>query len=158
VNYLQAVESLLQDAVAAGHFSGLPGEGRPLPFKPEEGLAGDHWIGFKVLQNGGLLPEFLTIGRQVEDLEARLADLDQRHAILAANARNIEDWTVAWPVLGQLRWRYEDTARELRKTQEKFNWEAPGRLSQRPTIWVEYHLERLDQRLSSPIGARPGTV
>ncbi len=157
MSYLQAVEALLQDAVAAGQFSGLPGEGRPFSFKPEEGLAGDDWLGFKVLQNGGLLPEFLTIGRQVERLERELADIEARHANLALTAADPIAWDLAWPVLVQLRARFEETARALRSEQEQFNWQAPGHLSQRPTIWIEYRLERLDSRLSCPIGARPDT-
>ena len=157
MSYLQAVEALLQDAVAAGHFSGLPGEGRPLPFRPEEGLAGDDWIGFKVLQNGGMLPDFLDTGRQVEALEARLADIDRQHATCVASAADIETWTVVWPLLLQLRARYETAAHVLRRAQEQFNWEAPGQLSQRPPIWIEYRLERLDMRLSSPLTTHTGT-
>jgi len=157
VSYLEAVEALLQDAVAAGHFSGLPGEGRPFTYKPEEGLAGDDWLGFKVLQNGGLLPEFLNIGRQVEVLEHQLADIDARHATLALTATDPVAWEVAWPVLLQLRQRFEETARTLRATQEQFNWQAPGHLSQRPPVWVEYRLERLDSRLSCPLRDIPGT-
>jgi hypothetical protein len=154
VSYLKTIEALLQDAVAAGHFSGLPGEGRPLSFKPEEGLAGENWLGYKVLQNGGMLPEFLSIGRQVDALRDELAELDRRHAAFAASATDVESWQVAWPVLLQLRARFEETARALRKTQEQMNWEAPGHLSHRPPIWVEYRLERLDMRLCSPVPAR----
>ena len=157
MSYLEAVEALLQDAVAAGQFSGLPGEGRPFSFKPHEGLAGDDWLAFKVLQNGGLLPEFLNIGREVETLENELTELDRRHAALAATAMDSDAWDVSWPVILQIRARFEETARRLRITQEKFNWEAPGHRSQRAPIWVEYRLERLDLRLACPIDARPGT-
>jgi hypothetical protein len=158
VGYLEAVDARIRDALAAGQFSGLPGEGKPLQFRPEESLAGDNWIGFKVLQNGGLIPEWLNAGRDIELARERLADVDRRHAELIDGARRSDAWESTWLAIRGLRDEYETRARELRKMQEKFNWDAPGRLSQRPPIWVEYHLERLDARLSSPLGSSRGAA
>lgn len=153
MGYLEAVEARIRDALAAGQFSGLPGEGKPLEFYPGESLAGDNWIGFKILQNGGLVPEWLSAGRDIERAQERLAAIDRRHADLVDVARRTGAWSGTWLAIRGLRDQYEIHARELRKMQEKFNWDAPGRLSQRPPIWVEYHLERLDARVSSPLVA-----
>lgn len=138
------IESQIQDAIAAGAFDNLPGAGQPLPHHSDaEKLAGENWLGFKVLQNGGLVPEWLGLGREIElDLQG-LAVLEERyHSLLEAPTRELEpdahrraiDYT-----FGQ----YETLAREIRRKQDNFNLKAPGHLSQRPGLWVEYHLARL---------------
>ena len=53
------IESQVQDALAAGAFDNLPGAGKPLPPPEAERLAGTNWLGFKVAQNGGMLPGWL---------------------------------------------------------------------------------------------------
>jgi hypothetical protein len=153
VGYLEAVEARIRDAVAGGQFSGLPGEGKPQALRPEDSLAGDQWLGFKLLQNGGLVPEWLSLGRDIERAQERLDGIDRRHAELVAGARRSDAWDGTFAAIRGLRDHYEREARELRRLQEKFNWDAPGRLSQRPPIWVEYHVERLDARVSSPLPA-----
>jgi hypothetical protein len=45
-----------------------------------------------------------------------------------------------------LRAKYEKGAREIRKKQDRYNHDAPGFRTQRPGLWVEYHLERLTTR------------
>ena len=75
------------------------------------------------------------------------------------------DRTARWeayrgPILG-LHARYETLARSLRKQQDRFNRDAPGPRSERPAIWVEYHLERLERRLrdaGAPEGYRSDSV
>ena len=48
--------------------------------------------------------------------------------------------------VARARARYAAFAHEIRAMQQRFNHDAPGTRSQRPEIWVEYHLERLDRR------------
>jgi DnaJ family protein C protein 28 len=143
----KSIEGAIQDAMAAGAFKNLPGEGKPLKFsRQEQALAGDSWLGFKMLENGGYVPEWLNQGKDIEtDLEA-LALLDRNHQEYCDSARTAADWERFAPSCDRLRARYEERARELRKKQDKFNLDAPGMRTQRPAIWVEYHLERLQQR------------
>lgn len=143
----KAIEGAIQDAMAAGAFKNLPGEGRPLAWSAEaEALAGDNWLGFKMLQNGGYLPEWLNQGREIElDLE-KLALIEKNHGEYCDSARSPEDWARVASLVDRLRSRYEEKAREIRKKQDRFNYDAPGIRSQRPAIWVEYQLERLRNR------------
>jgi hypothetical protein len=153
----KAIESQIQDAIAAGVFDNLPGAGKPLALGEGENLAGDNWLGFRVLQNGGMLPEWLNLARDIERDRERLDALDAEHAALCEAAARTGQWESYLGRIQRLRARYEELARSLRKRQDRFNHDAPGIRSQRPAIWVEYHLERLDRRLDgagSDTGAR----
>ncbi len=144
----KAIESQIQEAIAAGAFENLPGAGKPQEYSLAEQLAGENWLGFKMLQNGGMVPLWLDAGREIEkDLE-RLQKLDEDHAHLCSRAALANDWDAYRPSIDRARTRYEELAREVRKKQEKFNHDAPGFRTQRPTIWVEYQLDRLDRRLA----------
>lgn len=143
----RAIESQIQEAMAAGRFDNLPGAGKPLAFGHGDTLAGDNWLGFRVLQNGGMLPEWLNLAKDIERDRERLDAIDAEHAALCQAAALHGHWEGHMPRLRHLRARYEELARSLRKRQDRFNHDAPGIQSQRPAIWVEYHLERLDRRI-----------
>jgi hypothetical protein len=122
-------------------------EGKPLRFsRQEQAFAGDDWLGFKMLENGGYVPEWLNLGREIElDLEA-LAVIDRNHQDYCEHAHSPADWARIGHAVDRLRENYEKKAREIRKKQDRFNHDAPGIRTQRPAIWVEYHLERLVTR------------
>jgi len=143
----RSIEGAIQEAMAAGAFNNLPGAGKPLGFSREQqAYAGDQWLGFKMLENGGYTPEWLSMGREIElDLE-RLAVLERNHSEYCEAAHSPEDWARIAPAVDRLRASYEDLAREIRKKQDRFNHHAPGIRTQRPGLWVEYHVERLVQR------------
>lgn len=143
----KAVESQIQEAMAAGLFDNLPGAGKPLHFGDGDGLAGENWLGFRILQNGGMLPEWLNLARDIERDRVNLDRLDVEHAALCAAAARSGEWAAYRLPIERVRRRYEELARSLRKRQDRFNHDAPGIRSERPAIWVEYHLERLDRRL-----------
>lgn len=140
----KTIEGAIQEAMAAGAFANLPGQGKPLALSREgQSAAGDNWLGFKMLQNGGYLPEWLNLGREIElDLEA-LALVDRNHHDYCEGSVDPADWTRIGPAVDRLRAKYEAKAREIRKKQDRYNHDAPGIRTQRPGIWVEYHLERL---------------
>lgn len=141
----KAIESQIQDAMAAGVFDNLPGAGKPLPLGDAEG-AGENWLGFRVLQNGGLLPEWLNLAKDIERDRERLDTIDAEHRALCDAAARHSAWDAHRSSIARLRTRYEELAWSLRKRQDRFNHDAPGIRSQRPAIWVEYHLDRLDRR------------
>jgi hypothetical protein len=142
----QLIETQIQDAMAAGAFENLPGAGKPLPANDLEKLAGENWLGYKVLQNGGLLPDWLGLAREIErDYEA-LAALDARHAELVEAAAAAAAWERFASGLAYLVNEYEKRGRELRKKQDRYNMNAPGVRSERPGIWVEFHIERMRER------------
>lgn len=148
MEYGELVESKIQEAMAEGRFDNLSGAGRPLPASYFGDLAGDNWMGFKVLENGGMLPEWLLLGREIEAAQEELRRIDQDHAAFIEAAASGDSWHVYEAAIALQRKRYEEQARKLKRRQERFNWDAPGPRSQRPPIWVEYHLERLDRRLA----------
>ncbi len=99
-----------------------------------------------MLENGGYTPEWLSMGREIElDLE-KLALIERNHSEYCQAAGGAEDWARIAPADDRLRASYEDLAREIRKKQDRFNHQAPGIRTQRPGLWVEYHLERLVDR------------
>jgi hypothetical protein len=141
------IESRIQDAVAAGAFDRLPGAGKPFRFDAAEAIAGDNWMGFKVLSNGGMLPPWLLLAREIEDDAQRLQRLADRYLEWVALAAESGNWRANAPAIRRLRARFLESARELRKKQDRFNLDAPAISLERPAIWVEYHLERLDAAL-----------
>lgn len=141
------VEERIREAMAAGAFDGLKGAGRPLRADPSEALAGDQWLGFKVLQNGGTLPAWLALAREIEVERGALKAIDARHAEWVALAAESGDWARHAPALRRLRNDYERKARELRARQDRYNLDAPSLALERPGVWVEYLVSRLDERL-----------
>ena len=140
------VNQQIEDAMAAGAFDNLAGAGKPLPHSDAEKLAGDNWLGFKVLQNGGMVPAWLELARDIELEERALERIDERHAELVSGARRHGDWERVAPGLRHAAAQYEERGRALRRRQDSYNLNAPGFRSERPGIWVEFHLERLRER------------
>ncbi len=147
MSFEKAIESQIQDAMAAGMFDNLSGAGKPLAFGEGDSLAGENWLGFRVLQNGGLLPAWLDLAKDIERDRERLDRMDTEHAAFCEAAGRTGDWRGYRGPIRQLHARYEELARSLRKRQDRFNHDAPGFRSERPAIWVEFHLERLERRL-----------
>jgi len=138
------IESQIQDAMAAGAFDNLEGAGKPLaPQSLADQLAGDNWLGFKMLRNADLVPEWLGLGKEIEDDLAELDRMEGRYretcaAAVGSAAPETYDATIRRQYAA-----YEEFARAIRKKQERFNQKAPGPRSQRPPLWVEHHLKRL---------------
>src|SRR3712207_4245897 len=74
-------EEKIREAIEQGVFTGLAGEGRPLPEIDDE-LTGDDRIGLHLLRSNGFLPDWLELRKQVHD---------ERDAVVAA----MRDWTEA---------------------------------------------------------------
>ncbi len=147
------IETRIREAVAEGQFDNLKGTGQPLRFSAEEDLAGENWLGYKVLQNGGLLPEWLMLAKEIEADREQLAILDQRHADAVELATTSGDWAAHAPSIQRRRDAFEGAARALRRKQDRYNQAAPSVHLERPGIWVEHHLARLDARLAAARGA-----
>jgi len=147
VSINRLVEAQIEDAIASGAFSHLPGEGKPLRAVDGEEFSGDMALGFKILRDAGMAPEWLMLGREIERDREKLNDIDREQAALVAFAVGEDDWARYSTSLRYYRSVYEKQARALRVKQDRYNLMAPGIRTQRPAIWVEYHLDRLDSRL-----------
>ena len=71
-----------------GGLQGLEGEGKPLPERPENAYidAGDA-VGFRIMAQAGVLPEEITLKKQVDAARQELAALTDPGARKAAMAR-----------------------------------------------------------------------
>lgn len=96
-------ERQIQKARLKGQLQGLEGEGRPLPDRTGDAFvsAGDA-VGFRIMAEAGVLPEEITLQKEIEAAQAalalvtddaarkaqmaRIADLQMRQA-MAAEAR-----------------------------------------------------------------------
>jgi hypothetical protein len=73
------VDQAIREAQARGEFDDLPGHGRPLRLD-ENPLAGDREMGFRVLKNAGILPEWMELEKELRAEEADLQALKERTA------------------------------------------------------------------------------
>ena len=73
------IDSSVDEAARRGAFDNLAGRGRPLAFRPEEGLAthGDDWLANHLLKNAGYTPPWVRTGRALERARARSAALER---------------------------------------------------------------------------------
>jgi hypothetical protein len=85
------IERQIAKARAKGELEGLEGEGRPLPERPGDTFvsAGDA-AGYRIMAEAGVLPEEITLRKQVEAQREKLAGLTdpaERKAAMAELAR-----------------------------------------------------------------------
>jgi hypothetical protein len=140
------IESRIQEAAAAGAFKGLEGEGKPLAIDSADNL-GDNWMGYRILRNGGALPPWLALAREIEDDGKRLDAAAARYTEFVRLAAASGDWRRHAPAIGRLRERFLESARDLKKKQDRYNADAPKLSLERPAIWIEYRVEQLDRDL-----------
>jgi hypothetical protein len=84
-------ERQIQKARLKGQLQGLEGEGKPLPDRPGDAFVspGDA-VGFRIMAEAGVLPEEITLKKQVAAQRAHLATLTdevERKAAMAELAR-----------------------------------------------------------------------
>lgn len=84
-------ERQIQKARLKGQMQGLEGEGKPLPERPGDAFvsAGDA-VGFRIMAEAGVLPEEITLKKQVaaqREVLKGLTDEGQRKAAMAELAR-----------------------------------------------------------------------
>jgi DnaJ-like protein len=69
-------EQKLEEAVRAGQLDNLPGAGKPLDLDDDALIAPELRMAHRVLKNAGLLPPEVELRREITDLHALLATLD----------------------------------------------------------------------------------
>jgi len=143
----QLVENRILEAIEEGILEGLPGEGKPLPPRDAERLAGDLWLAHHILGNADALPEWLELARTIEQDTERLAAVEREHGALVERARSTGEWRRLAPLIAERRREFAGLARSLRALQDRYNLEAPSLANERPAIWVEERLRRLDARV-----------
>ena len=69
-------EQKLEAAARAGEFDNLPGAGKPLKLDDDALIAPELRMAHRVLRNAGLLPPELELRREITELHALIATLD----------------------------------------------------------------------------------
>ncbi len=144
VSFEKLIESRIQEAMAAGAFDQLKGAGERLERTSAEELAGDMWMGYKVLQNGGMLPAWLLLAKEIEVDGEALTKIEARFREWVDLAAAGDAWKRHRAALRKLHGAFAEAARRLRVKQDQFNYDAPVLSLERPGIWVEYRLGRLE--------------
>lgn len=70
-------ERKIQEAMAQGAFSDLPGKGKPLPQEELSGVPAEYRMAYKILKNAGFIPEEIELRREIVNLRNLLTALEQ---------------------------------------------------------------------------------
>lgn len=143
------IEEQIREAQERGDFDNLPGAGKPLKLD-ENPYAGDRALAFHLLQQNGVLPQELEVGREVD------ADLARAEKLLA-ELRRERDWLLRQPASSRARAqatyarmrqeyaeRYEQALRQLRSKMLSLNIIAPSTMH-RPVTDVEAKMRAFQQ-------------
>ena len=156
MKFEQLVENRILEAIEEGLFEGLAGEGAPLPRRDADRLAGDLWLAHHILGNAGTLPQWLELARTIERDRERLATIEGDHGALVERARKTGEWRRLAPLIAERRREFRRAARALRAKQDRYNMESPSVANERPAIWIEERLRRLDTRVRDARGEARG--
>jgi hypothetical protein len=69
---LKIAEQKILEAIEKGELDNLPGKGKPLNFDDLRDVPPELRLGYKVLKNAGLLPEEVTVQKEIAALEELL--------------------------------------------------------------------------------------
>jgi len=78
-------EVKIRDAIQAGEFSGLSGEGAPLRLDGAE--AGDRWAALQVMRSAHFVPEWSALRQQIDEERARLVARLRAHLVWVEERR-----------------------------------------------------------------------
>jgi hypothetical protein len=91
-----AAERRIEQALARGELTGLPGEGRPVDLDDARDVPEELRMAYRVLRNAGVTPEQVGLRRELADLRARIGGCEdarervrlmRRHDLLNARLR-----------------------------------------------------------------------
>lgn len=73
----QIAEARIEEAIARGELSNLPGEGKPLELDDDRLVAVELRAAYRVLRNAGFCPPEVTLLRQIREVESLLAGMGE---------------------------------------------------------------------------------
>lgn len=103
----QLAEQRIQEALARGEFTGLPGQGQPLELADDSLVAPELRTAYRLLKNAGCLPPELELRKQIRDLQDLL---DGVRAGEEAPSRTLAQRRLQWL---RLRLAHEGRSRTL---------------------------------------------
>jgi DnaJ family protein C protein 28 len=132
------VERRIQEAMAAGAFDRLPGQGKPLNLTRNPYLDPSLELAFGLLKNNGYTPEWISRDKQIrQELEAARLGLRAARARRQANPAHEADWQAAVA-------RFEHILTELNAKIDDYNLVVPIPSCQRVRLRLTDELRRLD--------------
>lgn len=114
------IDEQIREAQQQGMFDNLPGSGKPLPKDDSYYLAGDHWMGNKILKDAGFVPAWIELRKEIAA---------ERGEVIAALDRYREQARILEPAdasLQALEDRYVQLAREINRKIDAHNGQAPA--------------------------------
>ena len=73
MSFEKIVEEKIREAIKAGEFDNLSGQGKPIDLEAYFSTPEDLRLGYSVLKSSGCLPPEVELLREIESLEERLA-------------------------------------------------------------------------------------
>jgi hypothetical protein len=138
------IDKAIREAMAAGEFDNLPGEGKP--FVWQEGDDDENWLAHKLLKDNALAPDWIMQGKE---LDAKLVALARqaRQALRAYEAAQASPDIMA-RISGEGAWKQAQqtlTAATAKLNSEIVTWnlKAPAGIQHRPLIQLYQLIERL---------------
>ena len=131
------VEGRIQDAMAAGDFDNLPGEGKPLNLLRNPYLDLSLDLAYGLLKNNGFAPDWITRDKEIrEELEAARARLRAAWGQSRANPADENPWQAA---LAQ----FNETLTQLNRKIDDLNLIVPIPSCQRARLKLADELRHL---------------
>jgi DnaJ family protein C protein 28 len=131
------VEQRIQDAMAAGSFDNLQGEGKPLNLPRNPYLDPSLELAYGLLKNNGFAPEWIVRDKEIrEQLEAARARLRAAWARRRDNPADEIAWQAALA-------RYDETLTQLNRKIDDFNLIVPIPSCQRVRLKLADELRQL---------------
>lgn len=153
-DWASLVEEQIRQAQERGAFDNLPGAGQPLALTANP-YAKDREMAFKILQDAGLAPEWIELGKiarerldraratlahRREGRQARLAELEGRSDGWAAAER--QRALTAWERAVQ---EFHQEVERINRTLFEYNLKVPGAQFQRCLIDGKREIEKLER-------------
>lgn len=135
--YHDLLDEIFAKAQADGHFTNLPGEGKPLKFEDDELVPSDDRLGYRMLKTAGFAPPWVEARRSIDQERAALArwlaDAQRRVKHLDAKGR------------AALQIAYKRKLNELQGMITNFNLTAPHGVEHLEGLRMAEELARLSE-------------
>ena len=96
--FRKLVEQKILDAIDNGEFDNLPGKGKPLAPDDLRGVPDDLRLEYKILKNAGLIPEELSVKKEIAALRLLLDECRDAQDSASLN-RKIREKTIYYELL-----------------------------------------------------------
>lgn len=141
------VDKAIQQAMDEGQLQNLPGEGKPLKLNDDPHTPDDLKLAYKILKDNDLAPDWMQMGRELEDRQQQLRRRLQR----AASSYHAAETDALKRAQADTVWRQAQTrlaaeAERYNRDITSYNLKTPSGVSKRPYFDWQTELRRVMQR------------